>query len=460
MIWIALLFTAVVGKAVAPACPSWLLGFPIGAAAISLQLLLYDLVRVPWNRGTVVAPWIALLAWRLWKSPDRFLWSRLGKRREQKERFWPGWIEWPPLVFGALALAAWVPYERLMPLNEWDAIMLWMFKGKAFYLDGGVAPYLARAPEFLGNAAYPLLVPLYATFLYVWMGEVADQAAKLLSPCFWASLVAGFYYLVRRWNSRAVAVTFTAMLAGLHIVNFVAFHYAGYADTTVAVAVLMGAGFFYAWLRGGEYRDFALAIAFGAIGAWTKNEGLFFLAGLGALAGLGLLWRRVRDWRCWAALAGLPALAVVPWAVARSLYGIRRPGQLSGEILQTNLPSYWPTLKALVEHAFAPEVFNLVFPLWLAALALHRRAGLDWKYLALPALVLWQLLGVTLVYITGPVSLRWMIGSSLDRVLSQIAPLALLGAAVVFGAYDEARSRDPEARSHKVKRRRNSTSLR
>ena len=33
-------------------------------------------------------------------------------------------------------LAAWVPYERLMPLNEWDAIMLWMFKGRAFYLDG------------------------------------------------------------------------------------------------------------------------------------------------------------------------------------------------------------------------------------------------------------------------------------------------------------------------------------
>jgi hypothetical protein len=250
-------------------------------------------------------------------------------------------------------------------------------------------------------------------------------------------------------------VTFTAMLVGLHIVNFVAFHYAGYADTTVAVSVLMGAGLLYAWYREGQFRDFGLAVAFAAIGAWTKNEGLFFLIGLGALAGLGLLWKRAWDWRYWAALVGFPVLAVGPWALARNLYGIRRPGQLSGEILQTNFPSYWPTLKALVEHAFAPEVFNLVFPLWLAALVLHRRVGLHWKYLVLPALVVWQLLGVTLVYITGPVSLQWMIGSSLDRVLSQIAPLALLGTAVAFGAYykeaEKSRLDDEATRKKKVR---------
>jgi hypothetical protein len=426
MIWIALALTAVIGRALAPACPSFLVAFPVGAAAVSLQLLLYNLARVPWGRWTVVGPWVLLAGYRVWRGMPRW---------ETPRAVVPAWVEWPPLVFAVVVLFAWVPYERLMPLNEWDAVMLWMFKGKAFYLDGSVAPYLGRAPEFLGNAAYPLLVPLYATFLYIWMGEAADQAAKLLSPCFFASMLAGLYYLARRWGSRAVAVTFTAMLLGVHMVNFVAFHYAGYADTAVAVAVLMGAGFLYAWYREGEFRDFGLAVTFGAIGAWTKNEGLFFLIGLGALAGVRLLWKRVWDWRYWVTLVGLPALAVVPWSVARSLYGIKRPGQLSGEILRTNVTSYWPTLRAVVEHAFAPEVFNLVFPLLLVAVVLHRRAGLDWKFLVLPALVIWQVLGVTWVYVTGPVNLQWMIGSSLDRVLSQIAPLALLGGAVVFGAY-------------------------
>ncbi len=451
MIWLGLLLTAVAGRALVPACPSWLLAFPIGAAAISMQLLLYNLARIPWNRPLVLAPWAALAAWRLWRRP-KLAWPKLSV---------PGWLEWPALAFGAAALSAWVPYERLMPLNEWDAIMLWMFKGKAFYLDGGVGPYLARGGEFLGNAAYPVLVPLYATFLYLMAGEVADNAAKLLSPCFFMSLLAGMYYLVRRFSTRAVAVTFTAMLAGIHIVNFVAFHYAGYADTTIAVSVLIGGGSLYAWLLEGQYRDFALAVGFASIGAWTKNEGLFFLGGVGAAAGLALLIQRRWDWRYWATLVALPALAVGPWWLARSLYGIRRPGQLTGEILRTNVTSYWPTLQALVEHAFAPEVFNLVFPLWLVAVALHRKAGLDWKFLLLPALVMWQLFGVALVYVTGPVRLAWMIGSSLDRVLSQIAPLALLAAAVVFGSWygrEEARlaaakaTPKPQAKAKKGRR--------
>jgi len=424
MIWLALVFTVAVGRI---AAPFWLLSFPVGAAMLSLQLLLYDLAHIPWTRLTVIAPWLAAGGYYVWR-----------RRPALSPPAFPRWIEWPAIAFAAVALFAWVPYERLMPLNEWDAVMLWMFKGKAFYLDRGIAPYLARAPEFLGNAAYPLLVPLYATFLYLWTGEVADHAAKILSPCFYVSLLAGFYHLVRRFGSRPVAAIFTAMLAGLHIVDFVAFHYAGYADTAVAATVLLGAGFFYAWLRDGAWRDFALAVLYASIAAWAKNEGFLFLAGLGTLAVARLLWQRRWDWRYWAALAGLPFLAVVPWALARSLYGIERPGQLSGEIVQTNLASYWPTLKAVAQHAFALGAFNLVFPLLLAAVALHRRAGLDWRFLAVPALVLWQVLGATLVYVTGPVSLQWMLGSSLDRVLSQVAPLALLAAALAFASYYDA----------------------
>jgi hypothetical protein len=435
MIWAALLFTGFAGW---PLVRPWLksgpvvafcLSFTVGAAALSLELLLLNLAHVPWNRGTVIAPWVAMWGLYLWRHRPQFA---------RPEWSLPQWLEWPALAFGLAVLAAWVPYERLMPLNEWDAIMLWMFKGKAFYLDGGVGPYLARAHEFLGNPAYPVLVPLYATFLYIWTGGVADQAAKILSPCFLATLAAGFYYLLRRFTGRVPAAIFTAMLLGVQIVDFVAFHYAGYADTAVAACVALGAGFLYAGMREEEFGDFFLALLFGSIAAWTKNEGLLFLAGLGGIAAAWLLWRRRWSWRWWVTLAGLPALAVIPWAVARGLYGVRAPGQLSGEIVRTNTASYWPTLQALVEHSFAPAVLNLVFPLWIAALLFYRKAGLDWKYLALPLLVVWQLFGVTLVYVTGPVNLQWMIGSSLDRVLSQIAPLALLAAGIVVGTYYQA----------------------
>lgn len=452
MIALALLFTCLVGHvclpASIPAVLRFCMGFTLGAGILSLQLLLYNLAHVPWSRLTVLAPWILVLGFLLERRRPwlaRPAWTR------------PRGLEWFALAFAVLVLAAWVPYERLMPLNEWDAVMLWMFKGKAFYLDGGIQPYLARAHEFLGNPAYPLLIPLYSTFLYLWTGEVADHAAKVFSPCFFVSLVAGFYYFARRLGPRVVAAVFTAMLMGLYILGFVAFHYAGYADTAVAAAVLLGAGFLYAWHRDGEHADLALAMLFTSIAAWTKNEGQFFLAGAGAAAVARLLWKRLWNWRLWAALAGFPALAILPWALARSLTGVKRPGQLSSEFVQTNVAAYWPTLKALVEHAFAPSIMNLAFFLWLAAFLLYRRAGLDHRFLLLPGLVLWQLAGVCLVYVTGPVSLQWMIGSSLDRVLSQVAPLALLCAAVPFASYYEraeaARPKTPAARikSRKVR---------
>jgi|GEM_PF-1090302 len=444
----AFLFTCVAGWLVI--CP-WLrrrpalslataigLSFAAGAAALSLELLLLNLARIPWTRFSVLSPWIAAAAAHTFFG--RRLWAPPMPRLRR-----PCLPEIAALAFSGIVLSAWVPYERLLPLNEWDAIMLWMFKGKAFYLDGSIAPYMSRAHEFLGNPAYPLLVPLYATFLYICSGSAADQLAKLLSPCLFGSLAAGFYYFLRRYGSRSVAAIFTSMLAGLYMVDVAAFRYAGYADTAVAAAILPGAGFLYAWFREGDYADFALAVFFASIAAWTKNEGQFFLAGLGGLAVARLLWQRIWDRRYWFTLAAGPVLFVAPWVAARNVYGVKRPGELSGEMMRTNIASYGPTVKAIFDHAFTPAppdalgsriwLFNLTFPLCVLAVFLYRRAGLDQRFWVLPALACWQLFGVSLVYVTGPVNLQWMIGSSLDRVLSQIAPIALLAGALVFASY-------------------------
>ncbi len=418
--------------------PAIALSFAAGTAALSLDLLLLNLAHIPWTRFSVLSPWIAaaaahaLFGRRRWAPPM----PRLRR---------PCFLEIAALAFSGIVLLAWVPYERLMPLNEWDAIMLWMFKAKAFYLDGSIAPYMSRAHEFLGNPAYPLLVPLYTTFLYIFSGSAADQLAKLVSPCLLASLAAGFYYFLRRYGSRPVAAIFTSMLAGVYMVDVAAFRYAGYADTAVAAAILLAASFLYAWFYEGDYADFALAVFFASIAAWTKNEGQFFLAGFGALAAARLISRRIWNSSYWFTLAAFPILFVTPWVAARSVYGVKRPGELSGEMMRTNIASYGPTVKDIFEHAFttAPPdafgsrvwLFNLAFPFCLLAVFLYRRAGLDRRFWALPALACWQLFGVSLVYVTGPVNLQWMIGSSLDRVLSQIAPLALLAAALAFASY-------------------------
>ena len=268
--------------------PALALGFPAGVAALSLQMLVYSMLRLPWHPALLLLPWAPLCYLRL-RGAERF-------RRPAA----PNWIEWLALAAMAPVLWAWLSYERVMPLTTrgWDAWAIWLFKARAFYLDGQIASFLGRAGEFTVQPSYPLLVPLFGAFVYRLAGAPVDHLAKAISPCFFLALLGSFYWLGRRAAPRPVALVFTAMLANLHMVDIVAFELAGYADTALSVYMLIGAGFLYAWLRDDQPGDLWMASLFSSMAAWTKNEGLFFLAGAGVVAALRLGRRRARDPRC------------------------------------------------------------------------------------------------------------------------------------------------------------------
>src|SRR5690606_10733660 len=147
------------------------------AFGVSLELFFLDAVGVgvavsPW---LVLAPWFAAAGYRLfreqpWKRP------RIGFKPRTGHNL---------ATLGAVVAAAvWLPLERRMPLTSqtWDAWAIWLFKAKAFFLDGRIEPYLERSSEFVGQPGYPLLTPLYSTFLYSLAGEVNGEAVKLVSP--------------------------------------------------------------------------------------------------------------------------------------------------------------------------------------------------------------------------------------------------------------------------------------
>ncbi|HYM09840.1 MAG TPA: hypothetical protein VEU62_03865 [Bryobacterales bacterium] len=413
--------------------PALALSFAAGAGVLSLEMFFFGLAHLPWNVWVLLLPWapVAYLRLRNWRPALRPV-------------EWPNWLEWIALAAMLAAPLAWLPYERVMPLNtrDWDAWAIWLFKAKAFFLDGNLAGFLGRAGEFLSQPSYPLLIPLYGTFLYRLAGAPADWLGKAISPCFFFALLGAFYYLARRFGSRPAALVFTAMLANLHMVNIVAFELAGYADTALSVYLLLGAGFLYAWWREGQMGDLALASLFSALAAWTKNEGLFFLAGAGTVMVGGLAWKRARDWRAWAAALAWPALAVVPWIVVRHIYGVPGSDVLAGgPVAWGNL---WAGLAGILGQAAKVSVYNLTFWLVVASLLLAGRAGLGKSWWILPGLVLWQLAGLVGAYLSSRNDIQWWIGTSLDRILSQVAPLALLAAALVADAWLAAPAKQAE----------------
>jgi len=417
--------------------PALSLGFAAGAGILSLQMLFYGLLHLPWNPFLLLLPWAPLIYLRYRQSR---LWPAFSIRHIAR----PNWLECVALIAMLAGPLAWLPYERVMPLNarNWDAWAIWLFKAKAFYTDGNLGSFLKRAGEFACQPSYPLLIPLYGTLIYRLAGAAVDDLAKAVTPCFFFALLGAFYYFARRFASRPVALVFTAMLANLHMVNIVAFELAGYADTALSVYLLAGAGFLYAWWKSGDSGDLILAALFSSLAAWTKNEGLFFLAGA-VLVALPRLVRTHVPAKVWATAAIWPVIAVVPWLALRHAYGVPGTDVVGGTLALGNL---WPGVEGILRQAVKPNVYNWTFWLLAASLFLFRRASLDSGWWLLPGAVFWQLLGLIGAYLSSRNEIEWWIGTSLDRILSQVAPLALLAPALVAGAWSSIlQSRLPQA---------------
>lgn len=408
-------------------------GFALGMFCLSVQMFVYSLAGIPWTVASLLLPWAAGAGAYAWRARQVLKTPTLALPQ-------PTWVV--PLAGAALLpLALWLPYERLMPLTSqgWDAWAIWLFKGKAFYLDGGISPFLSRTQEFTTQPGYPLLVPLYAAFLYVLNGGVDEQAAKLLSPCSYLALLGVFYYFARRAASNVVSAAFTCMLGTAPVLALVAFELAGYADTTLSLYLLGAAGFLTLWLLEGRTADLAGASLAATAAAWTKNEGQFFLLAVLLVAAVRLLRARSAP-RLWLLIFGPPLTVMGAWHLVRQAHQVEAAGFTLAASFQAEL--FRIALRTLFAESLQPGLFNLSFLLMAVAAFVARPLGLTAQLWVLPGLVLWHLGGVLLAYSTGRNDIHWWLGTSADRILSQAVPVALLPAAWVFGRWiDQAQSR-------------------
>jgi hypothetical protein len=432
MILLGLLLTASLGWLLLPrrwgANPleGLALGFLLVAFGLSAEAFFLSAAGVPWNGWVVLLPWVAGATWAVRRSRPRL--------RVQFEL-----VAFLPVAALVAVFAVWLPYERAMPLTSqtWDAWAIWLFKAKAFYLDEAVAPYLARAGEFVGQPGYPLLTPLYSTFLYSLAGGVDDAGAKLSSPFFFLALVGAFHFLARRAAGERIAAATAAMLALTPRLQTIAFDLAGYADTALAAFIACAAGFGYLAMRDGDRADLVAAALAATAAAWTKNEGQFFLFGFGGVLAAWLLVRR-RPALEWAVLLVPPAILLGVWSAVRTSQAVEAAGFSVGLDFHAGL--FVTALRTMLRKAFTFSHFNLAFLLLPAGAAAGATLGAPRPFWMLPGLAVWQFLGALMAYATGRNDLAWWLETSADRLLSHIAPLCLLTAAVAFGLWFRSQS--------------------
>jgi hypothetical protein len=346
------------------------------------------------------------------------LWRRAG-RDSVGTPAEPVWVpRWPGVAAMAacvLATAFFVEHTLRYPDGGWDAWAIWNLRAR-FLARAGAGFRVAFSPEILfwAHQDYPLLVPgvvaqgfLLAAAQPVWVSAAISYLFAALTV---AVLAAGVGELRGPpWSSlSALALLATPAFVGLAANQQADIPVGAYL---VAACVLVAAG-----IESGRRAHFAVAGAAASLAAWTKNEGALHLLCLG-FALLAVRWAPTRQ-RLRAALsygcAALPVLALLAYfklEVARA-----------NDLLSNPSPA-----RLLARRA----AFFQTWGLWLLA-------GIAVLVLIVPRLpprASARTVGVALalsfattlaVYLLQPHPLDWFFRASIDRVLIQLWPSALL----------------------------------
>jgi hypothetical protein len=401
--------------------------FVLGLGAVSLQMFVYAMVQVPLGRGTIAMPWLIVLL-------SAVGWSMTRPRTSDREYLRPAadgerrlsWFVAGCLTIVLLQVGYSLVYAVSKPISGWDAWAIWLFAAKAFFVSGGLP-----SDFFFSTAAphpdYPLLTPLAVAWHYISLGRVDDQLGKMVFALSFLALLIIFWHALVQETSRDYASFFTALLSltpilVMHAGGLGSSHdYVGYADLTLSVYFLGAATSLTAYQRDGRPVWFFLSALFLGMGAWTKNEGLayaavgglllLFSAGNRRLAGIGV---------------GLAAAFVLPWTAFKMSMSLAN--DVVGHAQWLGVSAYWDRLPTIVGEAWRSMAGGTFGLLWAAFFI---SSGLNWRRLfAQPArsgaiLVGAQLIIYFGVYLATPRDLKWHLGTSIDRVLLHVAPLAL-----------------------------------
>ena len=364
----------------------------------------------------------------------------LGRGARSNRR--PGWF--PP---GTASWEVVLTFLLLLPIGalagqcfretlHWDGILVWEVKARLAFLHGGALPlgyYSDAAMLGWSHPGYPLYLPMLELWLYLWMGEAHQFWLKAIFPFFQLSVASVLWSVGLRLTGRVWigAVAAWLLLVVPRAVEARAGLLQGYTDLALgtlylgAVAALMlGVSRERAWLR--------VAAIFSALLPWVKQEGLVLWACFVLAAG----WLLRREGRTALALA-LPGLAtILVWRGFLAAVELPRPETfqpMTLETLQANLPRVPALLRRLGEEMLNFRRWTLLWPLALIALVVllgqRRKLALPLTMAVLLPLALYL---VPYVF-TALQPYEMHVETSIDRLVLQLAPLAVLTLVLVLG---------------------------
>ncbi|MEM8997217.1 MAG: hypothetical protein AAGF23_20710 [Acidobacteriota bacterium] len=337
------------------------------------------------------------------------------------------------ILAGGCALLAVAVAARTHALG-WDGLAIWGLKARTVAELGAIPWAEWRLPGAVSmHPEYPLHVPVLGAAVAGvagWLGGAwDDRFLPLLAALDVAGIAA---VLAAAWERHPVEPglrwAIRALLAGGLLVPLTWRELPeGKADLTLAFCVLSTVAAAAAWLRDGDRDALRFAAVAAGLGAWTKQEGLVWLA-------LAALWvaaltpanrRRV--------LLGPALLAggiAAPWHGFRLLTGLEAEPFAVDADAAARLPR---VLSALAGELLEWSRWGALWPAALVATVAVIAAGVRrprrdaYRAELFPALFLANALAaLVVIFLATPHDLDWHLATALSRVLLPLWPAALL----------------------------------
>ncbi len=315
------------------------------------------------------------------------------------------------------------------PHGEWDAFAIW--NNHARFLASGEHWTRLFSPQLVWSVQdYPLLVPGAIANAWITSGAGSVVAPVAIAAAFAfasAGILFGGLEILRGKPQALLAVV--VLFGAPALIRMGAAQYADVPSAffylAAAILVCIPDAFpddVHSWWLGG----FAAGAA-----AWTKNEGLVFLAVILVARAFGIwksgaapLWRRLP----WMLAGAAPILIVVVWfkkgfAPANYLFTEQKPlGARLGDFSRyaTVAVEFGKQLFTLGGWIVPPVLVAIAY-LWLVGRA---RTGGSGRTATLATLCLMTAVFAG-VYVITTKDLQWQIETSLSRVLMQLWPLSV-----------------------------------
>lgn len=331
----------------------------------------------------------------------------------------------------------------------WDGLFIWATKGMLLLDSGGLTRELWEGSDIEGRVGrtvgYPPLVPLLHALVGAARGGFQFDAAKPVFAFFFLSLLSGTWSAARALLPARRALVVVALVAALPVLS-TSWAAGGYADMPQAAVLVTLVGALLAKENDGPSWRQPVPWLFGALVS-VKSEGTLLavlLLAAWALAailenGLAGAVRATRR-RAGALMLVATFLALrilyVRWTIAPEIDRVYRPVNLSTIALALER---LPVLGGLVAAEMARvRVWGLLWPAFFAAVVvLVRRRDPAQRVLAAATFAAVGAYVSTFLFTATP--LVWHVGTALDRILSQLAPLAVLVAVLGLTPPEEVR---------------------